>query len=240
MADRKTLLKTAFFFFLLLAIMNYALGQPSGANITYNVTETKTPAAAQSLNTSGGSFTTLILSAESQNLRWKAYAGNVTGVLTLDDSGNYSIYQWQLTAMTGKVFATRNNSINWPNVQCANSTHISTEETAMNHTTLNPDSINSTFHYKIHRSFFVGSVPIAQSACQSTFTWANDTAQTPSVTAPYQEVLLSDGASLIYSTFIDDNNQGFNFNKYDFQMIVAERGVGGYANTRYYFYMELE
>jgi hypothetical protein len=240
MQNKSELVKTVIFFFLLLFIMNYALGQPSGSNITYNVSETKTPAPAQSLNTSGGSFTTVILSSETQNLRWKAYAGNVTGVLTLDDSGNYSIYQWQLTTITGKVFATRNNSINWPNVQCASASVISTEETAMNHTTSNADSINSTFHYKIHKDFFVGTVPIAQSSCQSTFTWANDTVQTPSVTAPFQEVLLSDGASLVYTTFIDDNTQGFNFNKYDFQMIVAERGVGGYANTRYYFYMELQ
>lgn len=232
------------YFIILLAMMlilsNLVYSQPAGADITYNTTETKTPAAAEYINTSGGTFTTLILSAETQNLRWKAYAGNVTGVLTLDDSGNYSIFKWQLTSITGEVYATRNNSISWDGIKCANSTHISTEETAMNHTTSNADSINSTFSLKIHKSFFVGNTQIAQSTCQSAFTWVNDTAQTPSVNSPYQEMLLSDGTSLIYSTFIDDNTQGFNFNRYDFQMIVAERGVGGYANTRYYFYMELQ
>ncbi len=240
MENKNTFMMTVIFLLLLLFIINNSYGQPAGANITFNTSETKTPAAAQSLNTSGGSFTTLILSSETQNLRWKAYAGNVTGVLTLDDSGNYSIFQWSASPITGEVFATRNNSINWPNIRCANSTHITSEEVQMNHTTSNSDSINSTFSSTIHRSFYVGVVPITQSTCQTVFTWVNDTAQAASVSAPFQEVLLSDGASLIYGTFIDDNTQGFNFNRYDFQMIVAEKGVGGYPNTRYYFYMELQ
>ncbi len=219
--------------------LSYVIGQPSGAQITYNVTETKTPAPADYLNTSGGTFTTLLLQSETQNLRWKAYAGNVSGVLTLDDSGDYSIYQWSLTEITGEVYASRNDSITWASVACASENQITTEDTNMNHTSSNEDSINSTFSYQIHKGFTVGTVPIAENTCRSTFTWANDTAQTPSVDAPFAEVLLHDGSNLIYTTFIDDNTQGFNYNNYDFQMIVAEKGVGGYPNTRYYFYMEL-
>jgi hypothetical protein len=227
---------------LLLALLVCGLvaGQPGGAEISYNQTETKTPAPAQFLNTSGGTFTTLILTSQTQNLRWKAYAGNVTGVLTLDDSGDYSIYQWELATITGKVFATRNNTITWSNIRCASQPEIEAEETIMNHTTSAADSINSTFPYNIHRGFYVGTVPITQSSCRSTFTWVNDAPQVPSVDAPFQEVLLHDGSSLVYTTFIDSGTQGFNFNRYDFQMIVAEKGVGGYPNTPYYFYMELQ
>ncbi|MFH2021248.1 MAG: hypothetical protein ABIJ34_07550 [archaeon] len=224
---------------LLLSLMQPIFADPDGANITYNVSETKTPAAAQYLNTSGGSFTTVILNAETQNLKWKAYAGNVSGVLTLDDGGNYSIYQWQLTDYTGEVFASRNASVTWSNIRCANVTHVYYEETAMNHTTSSPDSINSTFSYKLHKAFYVGTAVIAQSSCKNTFTWVNNTAQTPDITSPFQEILLYDGSALVYTTFIDDNIQGFNFKKYDFQMIVPERGVQGYDNTKYYFYMEL-
>ena len=227
-------------FLVIILTLNYAFGQPSGAKITFNQTETKTPAAAEYLNTSGGTFTTLILYSETQNLRWKAYAGNVTGVLTLDDSGDYSIYQWGLTDITGEVYATRtNNSISWASIQCANETHINNEEILLNHSTNADDSINSTFSYQLHRPFTVGTVPIPQSQCRSTFTWINDSAQAPSVNAPFTEVLLYDNSYLIYTTFIDDNTQGFNYNDYDFQMIVPERGVAGYPNERYYFYMEL-
>ncbi|NTV22917.1 MAG: hypothetical protein HGA85_00890, partial [Nanoarchaeota archaeon] len=76
--------------------------------------------------------------------------------------------------------------------------------------------------------------------CRSTFTWVNDTVQAATVNAPFQEVLLHDGTNILYTTFIDDNTKGFNYNRYDFQLIVAERGVGGYPNTRYYFFMELQ
>lgn len=235
--------KSVSLFFLVLAlifIIQIAFAQVPGADILSNTTETKTPAAAEFLNTSGGSFTTIILSSETQNLKWKAYAGNVTGVLTLDDSGDYSIYRWSLTTFTGEVYASRNVSVLWSSIRCANSTHITREETKMNHTTTHPDSINKTFSQTLHRQFYVGSTNIAQSTCRSTFTWVNDTAQTPSITAPYQEVVLYDTRGLVYTTFIDDNMQGFNYKDYDFQMIVPERGVGGYTNTRYYFYMELQ
>lgn len=230
----------AVFFIIVILTFNYTQGQPAGAQITYNTTETKTPAAAEYLNTSGGTFTTLILSSETQNLRWKAYAGNVTGVLTLDDSGDYSIYQWSLTKITGEVYATRaNDSVAWASIACATDNQVETEDTNMNHTSSNEDSINSTFSSQIHKGFTVGVVPIGESTCRSTFTWANDTAQTPAVNEPFAEVLLHDGSNLIYTTFIDDDITGFNYNSYDFQMIVAEKGVASYPNTRYYFYMEL-
>jgi hypothetical protein len=102
------------------------------------------------------------------------------------------------------------------------------------------DNINSTFNYQIHKEFYVASTKLTQSTCKSAFTWANNTAQTPSVTSPYQEVVLWDTRGLIFTTFINDGAEGFNFNNYDFQMILPEKGVGGYPNTRYYFYMELQ
>jgi hypothetical protein len=238
--NMSSLFKAAVFLVILVFVARFSSAQPAGANITYNLTETKTPAAAQYLNTTGGSFTTVILNSITQNLKWKAYAGNVTGVLTLDDSGNYSIFQWAASPITGEVYTSRNDSISWSNIRCANETHVANEETFMNHTTTNSDSINSTFNYQIHRGFYVGGVQIAQSTCKSTVTWANNTAQAITVNSPFQEVLLHDGTNLIYSTFIDDNTLGFNFKRYDFQMIVAEKGVGGYTATRYYFYMELQ
>jgi hypothetical protein len=225
---------------LFFAFLYYVSAQPTGAGISYNVSETKPATPAVYLNTSGGTFTTIILSGDTQNLKWKAYAGNVTGVLTLDDSGDYSIFQWQPTSVTGQVYASRNDSVTWSTIGCAAPSLVVNEDTYMNHTTGSIDSINNTFNVKIHKQFYVGNIKINQSSCKSAFTWANDTAQSPSINAPFQEVLLSDSTNLVYTTFVDDNIQGFNFKKYDFQMIVAEKGVGGYANTRYYFYLELQ
>jgi len=238
MRYKNTVLITVLMLVVVLISLN-VYSQPSGADIIFNESETKQPAAAEYLNTSGGSFTTLILSSETQNLKWKAYAGNVTGVLTLDDSGDYSIYQWSITNMTGEVYASR-TEVEWENISCANSTHIYQEEEEMNHSTTADDSINNTFSNKLHKEFFVGTKKILQSSCPSTFTWVNDAAQVPSIDAPFQEVLLNDGVNLVYTTFIDDDTQGFNYKSYDFQMIVAENGIASNPNTRYYFYLELQ
>lgn len=224
----------------LVLMAGYALSQPTGADIRFNQSETKNASPAEYLNTSGGSFTTIILYGESQNLKWKAYAGNVTGALVLDDADDYSIYQWEQTTLTGQVYASRNNSVEWSSIGCANVTHVANEEDYMNHTTSAFDSINNTFKYNTHKSFSVGTEPILNSTCKATYTWVNDAAQSPSENAKFQEVLLYDGSSLVYTTFINDDTVGFNAKTYDFQMIVAERGVGGYAATPYYFYVELQ
>jgi hypothetical protein len=200
--------------------LSLSFAVPDGAQILSNTTETKTPDSAASINSTGGSFTTIILNASTQNTRWKAYAGNVTGVLTLDDDNTYTIYQWAISAYTGEVYASRNDSITWADISCASQENITNEDTAMNHTTTSIDSINTTFNQEIHKEFYVGNVHIPESSCRSTFTWVNDTAQTPSVDAPYAEVLLHDGEHMVYTTFIDDNVQGFNYNNYDFQMEV--------------------
>jgi hypothetical protein len=238
--NAKKLLSYIIFVSLLIFVISYSVAQPFGADVIQNTTETKNATPADSLDPAGGTFTTIVLNVTSQNLKWKAYIGNVTGVLTLDDEEDYSIFQWDVSEFSGSVFASRNDSITWDNVACASDINITREDTAMDHTTTADDSINTTFKIKVHKQFWVGTKNIAQSSCRSAFTWANDTAQTPSVDAPFQEVLLHDGLNMIYTTFIYDDAQGFDFNDYDFQMIVPENGVASNPNTRYYFYMELQ
>lgn len=224
---------------ILTAIVQVATAVPNGADFLYNSTETKVPAAAHYINTSGGTFTTLILYAETQNPRWKAYAGNVSGYLTLDDASNYTIYNWERTITTGEVYTSRNSSVDWTNINCSGLSMIYQEEAMLNHVTTHADSINSTFKYRKHRGFFSGTREIKNSTCPSTATWVNDTAQAISEDALFQEMLLSDGVSLVYATLLQDKVSGFNTNKYDFQMIVAERDDDGTQATPYYFWLEL-
>jgi hypothetical protein len=224
---------------MMVLMANIALGQPTGAQITYNLSETKQPSPADWINTSGGTFTTMILYAETQNPRWKAYAGNVSGTLVLDDALGFTIYNWNLTYSTGKVFASRNDSVDFDNIQCAPQGTINAENTAMNHSQTAADSINATFPYKIHKEFYVGTTYIQNSTCRSTVTWVNDTKQQISEDALFQEILLTDLDSLVYTTLLLDSKQGFNFKRYDFQMIVAEKDLPGLQATPYYFYMEL-
>ena len=238
--NKNRFIKTVSVFLIFIILLRLVLPiEPTGAQINYNATETKPPAPAEYLNTSGGTFTTLVLYAETQNPRWKAYAGNVTGTLTLDDAQNYTIYNWELTVPSGQVYASRNSSIEWSNINCSNLSMIYQEETIMSHTTSNSDSINSTFRYRIHRGFYVAERLIKNSTCPSIATWVNDTPQAITEDALFQEMLLSDNKSLVYATLMQDSEQGFNFKNYDFQMIVAERDIEGPSATPYYFWVEL-
>jgi hypothetical protein len=123
-------------------------------------------------------ITTLALSAVQQDQQWKAYVGNVTGILTLRDSTNYAIYEWPLTGATiaGEVFASRSNSVVWSNITCANSTLIAAEEVFHNMTPGSVDSINLTFNYTLHAAMQIGPKIIPESNCSVTATYVNNTA----------------------------------------------------------------
>jgi hypothetical protein len=224
--------------FSLLIFSIVAIAEPQGPVITYNATEYGPVQPAAMINTSGGSFTTLVLNVSYQNQRWKAYAGNVTGRLTLQDSEGYSIYDWGLTTVGGQVYASRNDSVEWSSIGCAPSAIINNEQTILNHAASAADSINSTFSGIGHRAFYVGSSQITQNTCPSIATYINSTAQSLDENALFQQVLLSDSSALVYTTLLEDGKEGFNLRRYDFQMIVAESGISP-TPTPYYFWVEL-
>ena len=214
------------------------LAAPQGATITYNLTENATVRSPDSHTAAGGSFTTLILNVTSQTSKWKAYVGNVTGKLTLDNSNNKSIYEWALTNVQGEVYVSRNSSINFTALACSNRGNITSEETLLNINSSSDDSINKTFTQQIHRSFVIGGTgTISNSSCYAIATYVNDAAQPADESATFQEILLSDGRNLIYTSLINDNRPGFDSGTYDFQMILPDDP--GVASTSYYFYAEL-
>ncbi|MBN1156159.1 hypothetical protein JXA85_00950 [Candidatus Woesearchaeota archaeon] len=219
-------------------LMSLSIGAaPSGPDVISQYTEEAPAQPATNITTAGGTITTIVLNATTQNPHWKAYVGNITGRLALRDSTNYTIYDWGVTTPTGEVYVTRNDSISWVNITCANSTHVATEETAMNHTATAPDSISNTFSKHNHSSFYTGSISFAKDQCNfTTNTYVNSTNQSTA----FQEVLLYDGNSMVYTTIVEDNKYGFDFGLYDFQLIVAEKGwEGPVTSTPYYFYVEL-
>jgi len=215
------------------------LAIPSGPSIITNTTYDIAPRPAATITTVGGSFTTLLLNATTQTPRWKAYVGNVTGQLVLDDSNNKSIYNWLVSSVTGEVYATRNSTIDWSTIQCAANESILAEDDALHMSQANPDTINNTFVNNVHRLFYVGSSLITNSSCRAISTYVDDAAQSVSENAVFQEILLEDDSSrLVYASILNQNTTGFNGQKYDFQMIVAEDEYLT-AATPYYLYVEL-
>jgi hypothetical protein len=224
--------------FLLATSIAYAV-DPAGPGITQIRVDNGTTRPATSITTSGGTIATIVLNATTQNPHWKAYVGNVSGRLMLEDAQGYSIYEWNLTIPAGEVYVTRNNSISWVNIRCANSSNMAYEDLIMNHTPSADDSITNTFTRNIHRSFWAANTEFAQNQCNHTLsTFVNGTAQIS--TSFFQEIVLWDNSNIVYATIMENSVIGFNRRDYDFQMIVPERGWDGpVTSTPYYFYVEL-
>lgn len=226
---------------LAIIICQGAAAAPSGPTITFIANETKSSAGAAIINTSGGTITTVMLNATTQNQRWKAYVGNVSGKLTLDDGNDNTIFDWSLTNVVGEIYATRSSaSINWTGINCSNSTHIENEERSMNHTNMD-DNITATFDELNSRQFFIGTEEILEDTCSAVHTYVNSTSQS----VKFEEVILYDGATpeygnIVYATPLEQDAFGFDRSTYDFQMILPENGLPSWrGSTAYYFYVEL-
>jgi hypothetical protein len=236
------ILLAALLFSAFIILIDITKADPEGASITYVSNSTKNASSPGSRTDAKGTITTILLTTIQQNTKWKAYVGNVSGTLVLRDAEEYSIYQWpQGGSPDGEVYLTRNSTLDWSTVQCANETPIENEEVSLGHTTTATDNINNTFSSRLHESIVTGVTTIANSTCKSTVTWFNNTAQTITQNSStyFPEVLLMDSSlRIIYTTIIDQNVLGYrNDTRFDFQSIVPDFTTSSTAT--YYFYVEI-
>jgi len=235
-------------FFILLVSMLLAVAMfsviavPEGPAITFDSNTTKTTANGTGPRSDGkGVITILKLDSVQQNMRWKAYLGNVTGTYVLQDAEGYKIYQWPTTtSVTGQVFISRNSSLTWTTINCTNSTITQNEETDLSITSSSFDSITSTFSASNHTSFLVASRNMT--GCPATYPYVNSTAQTSNSSAnKFQEVLLGDiNKALVYAGLMETDYSNYrNGTISDFQLIVPDYGSGT-SVVPYYFFVELD
>jgi hypothetical protein len=225
-----------------ISLATFVNALPAGPVIDYvsNTTLVNTP--ANRTQDEKGTITTIEVTARQQDYKWKAYVGNVTGTLVLDNANAKSIYDWTMGTITGEVYVTRySGSVSWANVTCVTPAVIDNEQTALGMVGTAADSINSTFNYTIHQTMLVGTKSITNSTCASTATYINDTRQDINESSYFQEVLLTENVNnpLIYSTFIENDQAAYDEElTFDFQLIVAENESSDTPLT-YYFYVEL-
>lgn len=218
---------------------------PAGATILSNVTATGPTYEPDNRSDAGGTITTLGLSVTQQNDKWKAYVGNISGVLTLDDANGFTIFEWAMTDadVTGEVYASRNNSPVWGSIDCANDSTIEGEDSDLGFGATAVDAINRTFNESTHAAVVVAGNTINADTCRSTATFVNDTRQSQS-TADFQEILFASGLDIVYVTKLNQNalsyigefNASFN-HTVDFQLLLAD-DVTATAST-YYFFVEI-
>ncbi len=222
----------------MLLFATIAIADPSGATISSNSTDYGPTINPSSHTANRSTITTIVLNALQQDQHWKAYVGNVTGTLTLDDSNNNTIYDWtSITSPTGEVYASRSGSLDFGSVSCADTATISSEEVAMNMTSGGADNISATFNATDHTPTLVAGTTL--SSCPMTSLYVNDASQGQTSSADFQEFLMEEATnSLVYVAILNDNTVGFDGSTYDFEMIVAEsdRNANPYP---YYFYVEL-
>lgn len=225
---------------MLLCMAASAAADPVGASILANSTSGEPGAVAGNRSDARGTITTITIDALQQDQQWKAYVGNVSGRLSLDDADGSTIYDWELAgSIAGEVYVTRHSSIDFDNVSCASTANIASEQSFLNMTGTQSDSINSTYIHTSHAAFFVGTQQIGADSCRSTATYVADSEQTMDGTQRFQALLLQDSSqSLVFATLIDDDATGYDGRTYDFQIIVPESDVNS-TSTTYYFFTEL-
>ncbi len=192
--------------------------------------------AGMSSTTSGGTITYVNINATTQNPHWKAYVGNVTGRLALQDAGGNSIFDWNITSTEGEVYATRKSTIvDWDDLVCAELADIQSEEIELNMSSSSPDNIVNTFNKQSHAEFYAGLNQFAANSCNSTNLYVNS-----QESSDFEEVLLHDGTEMVYTALIEDSLTGFDGTGYDFQMLLPDSGLeGSQTPETYYFYVEL-
>lgn len=213
---------------------------PSGPDsFTFGPNSTKGAVSAKTLNVSGGYIAQVNITATVQDVRWKAFVGHVLGSYTLSDATNSKIYDWSLSSLTGRVYATRNDTtISWAYVNCSNVTTLEHENILMNHTNID-DNLTKTFNLTAgatHRGFYVGNRFMTADTCPTLNTYRSNSTQD----ASFEEMALYDTSSIVYATILENNLAGYDGHIYDFQMIVPENGLASNTgNTIYYLYVEI-
>lgn len=205
---------------------------------------------SQSNDAFAGNLTELVIFSVAQTKAWQGYFGNITGVITLDDANNNTFYNWSSTEPQGEIYASTNESITWPDIECYDFYNTSTGyrnvaalEAEFNIQTDDVDGVNETFTATDHPVLDVGYVTL--SGCPTTYIFQDDERQTEN----FPNMMLYDPAgSVVFSSYIENDISGntTDVNGYDgtptdFQMLVLEDGHGNdTAVTTYYFWVELE
>lgn len=216
-----------------------------GASTNFLENSTKNLTIPSNYSGGKGYIHTINLDTSQQDYKWKAYIGNVSGTLVLEDSAGYSIYDWAIIGnSSGEVFVSRGNSVFWTTINCSNESSVADEQSAMSMSDIMVDNINNTFNHTVHNSMLIGAINITNSTCKSLFTNINDSRDGSGLaeTSPFQEILLQDNQStVVYATFIEDAQMGYNQDKtHQFQLLVAENATLSAPDITYYFYVELD
>ena len=240
---------------ILMTVLVWAADYPYGVRSIDNVSSSRPnlssypPATTQA---EAGNVSQINLTAISTTKAWQGYFGEITGVLTLEDSDGYVFYNWSTNEPKGEIYAAINNSINWSEVTCfehngsEGNFDVDDAEDWFGIEADDEDGINETFPDNNNIAFSVGTINISLNTCPATNAYDVNGVATD---GQFENVLLTDNDVLIFTTIIENNEAdnstdilGFDGNTHDFELLVAEDGHDGNEDntTTYYFWAEIE
>jgi len=260
MTFRKKILQIIFLINIisLLLLISNVNATPNGGNFTEINTSTLGSSTPQSINAYAGNVTELNINGYSTTQSWQGFYGNVSGVIQLGDSTNHILYNWSQLNPKGEIYASTNSSVNWANIECfnysSNGTYCNTDNSRGGNTSLcgmnltqlqtnynissdDADTVNNTFSSNDHSLFYTGSLKFNSGQCKNMKVY-NSTG-----VGSFEEVLLYEpvGRSVIFTSILKSNADGFNGQTHDFEMLVLENGHNSdTAATPYYFYLEIQ
>ncbi len=231
-----------FFLMVMLLQVTFVLAvEPFGAsNVSVVNTSRAVSDAAQSAQAQAGNVTELNIQGFSTTQSWQGYFGNITGSIMLADANDNVLYNWSLASPQGEIYASNSSSITWANAACFNwSANGTSLESAYNIEPSDVDGVNETFSYSNdHELFYTNNIQFNAGQCMTAFIFDNTGA---SVDNNFEEVLMTDGQNIIFTSLLEQNLAGFDNKTHDFEMLVLEDGHGtNVATTTYYFWLELE
>ena len=260
--------KLLIIFYLTLAVLTITVvsAVPSGPTTDINPIKSERWSiwAPKTVAAEAGNVTEFNTDGSTITRTWQGYFGNITGKITLGDSVNNTLYDWNLASPQGEIYAVRNAAVPaWTSVVCASQAELQAEDLALGaNESIDEDSVNRTFvvggapdqlaRYAgsdfSHPLFYVENQTIVENSCPVATMYNSS-----SMPSPYfKEVMLSDGsANMIYTAIIAHTlnpfaeSDGFDQRTHDFEMIVGENGHGNDIGpssiiSTYWFYLELE
>lgn len=210
--------------------------QPFGANVVNLTSSRATPDDATGIPAIAGNVTELSITGFSTTQSWQGYYGNVSGTIQLADSSDNIMYNWSLASPEGEIYATNASTVYWDGIQCySEANNMSYFEGMFGIALDDVDGINETFTLNNHPEFFTNSKQFTTGLCDNTRLFNSVGVGT------FNEVLLTDGPNLIFTSLLLEDADGFNDVPHDFEMLVLENGHGiDIDPTIYYFWVELE
>jgi hypothetical protein len=236
-------IRLALLLFLVVGAIATAFAAPEGIEeITILSSERRTPSVAKNITAQGGNITRLNISASTQTIAWQGFAGNISGSIVLDDASGDRFYRWNLTNISGEIYASRNSTLVFTSIFAVNDCTVDESLTGTR-----ADRVNRTYSKSSNFvNFSVGAIAINTTTACAAYPFVNSSLQ--SSAKLFQNAILTPDGNLLNGSQINNSIYagilqdffvaGFDFQHYNFQLLVPVNRTSSF-NT-YAIYAELD